>query len=210
MSKIGNYLASQCGNPHGVIGRIMTWGMNRSNKVLYQGIVDIIDVSDSTKILDIGFGNGYLEKQLIRKGRCSITGIDISEDMVIKAASLNHKYVDSGNMTFRLGDCCDLDFENNSFDFVTTINTIYFWNDTAKGMSEIYRVLKDGGMFCNVVMPKETLDKIFYTKNGFKKFVKDDYIELGSNAGFTEITIKELGNNYGLLIIYDKSQVNKE
>ena len=51
---------------------------------------------------------------------------------------------------------------------------------------------------------KEKLDKFFYTKNGFKKFTKDEYIELGKKAGFQRIRIKALGDNYGLLIIYRK------
>lgn len=45
MSKIGDYFASQCGNPHGVIGKIMTWAMNRANNVMYKGIVDELKIS---------------------------------------------------------------------------------------------------------------------------------------------------------------------
>ena len=81
MRKLGDYLASQCGNPHGVIGKIMTWAMNHANNVMYKGIVDELKISPKTKILDVGFGNGYLEKLIIRKSPCSITGIDISEDI---------------------------------------------------------------------------------------------------------------------------------
>ena len=204
MSKIGDYFASQCGNPRGVIGKLMTWAMNRANNVMYIGIVDELKISPQTKILDVGFGNGYLEKLIIQKARCSITGIDISEDMVNKAVENNRRYVASGNMKFQLGDCCDLSFKDKTFDVVTTMNTIYFWNDTAKGMSEISRVLKDGGIFYNAVISKEKLDKFFYTKNGFKKFTKDEDIELGKKAGFQRIRIKALGDNYGLLIIYMK------
>ncbi len=83
------------------------------------------------------------------------------------------------------------------------MNTIYFWSDTAKGMTEIYRVLKEGGIFYNAVIAKEELDKLFYTQNGFKKFEKNEYIEAGKSAGFRDINIKPLGNN-GLLIIYRK------
>ena len=44
MSKIGDYFASQCGNPRGVIGKIMTWAMNRANHVMYKGIVDELKI----------------------------------------------------------------------------------------------------------------------------------------------------------------------
>ena len=70
MSKIGDYFASQCGNPHGVIGKIMTWAMNRANNVMYKGIVDELKISPKTRILDVGFGNGYLETLIIQKSRC--------------------------------------------------------------------------------------------------------------------------------------------
>ena len=69
MSKIGDYFASQCGNPHGVIGKIMTWAMNRANNVMYKGIVDELKISPKTRILDVGFGNGYLETLIIQKSR---------------------------------------------------------------------------------------------------------------------------------------------
>jgi ubiquinone/menaquinone biosynthesis C-methylase UbiE len=84
------------------------------------------------------------------------------------------------------------------------MNTIYFWKDTRKGMSEVYRVLKPGGVFYNAVITKENLDSIFYTKSGFKKFKNEEYIEIGRNVGFTNVVIKPLGHGYGLLIIYRK------
>ena len=31
MSRFSDYLASQCGNPRGAIGKILTWAMNRIN-----------------------------------------------------------------------------------------------------------------------------------------------------------------------------------
>lgn len=204
MSKIGDYCASQCGNPRGIIGKIMTWGMNRANKVMYQEIVKNMKLSNDTKILDVGFGNGYLEKLICKKEKCTIYGIDISEDMVSVAAENNKKNIVAGNVHFSVGDCCEMDFEDNSFDIVATINTIYFWNDTMQGLREIYRVLNDNGVFYNAVLTKESLDKIFYTKSGFRKFEQDEYAEMGKQIGFKNVSYKNLGRDYGLLIIYEK------
>lgn len=61
MSKIGDYFASQCGNPHGVIGKIMTWAMNRANNVMYKGIVDELKISPKTRILDVGLATDTLK-----------------------------------------------------------------------------------------------------------------------------------------------------
>ena len=204
MGKIGEYISKQCGNPHGIIGRIMVRSMNRVNKAMYEGIVNEIEVRENLRILDVGFGNGYLEKLIMKKGKCFIDGIDISEDMVNKAISNNAEYVKAGNMVFKCGDCCSMDYEDEAFDIVATMNTIYFWESTEKGMSEIYRVLKPGGVFYNAVITKKDLDKVFYTKSGFKKFEDEDYEELGKKVGFSSVEIKPLANGISLLVIYSK------
>lgn len=203
MSRFSDYWASQCGNPRGIVGSMITWAMNRTNKVMYNGIIENMRLSKGMKVLDIGFGNGYLDSLVYRKEQCTIYGIDISEDMVKLASEKNKKGIKNGDVHFAVGDCCDLAFEDQAFDIVVTMNTIYFWNDTIKGLQEIYRVLKDVGVFYNAVLTKENLDKLFYTKNGFKKFEKHEYSKMGQKVGFKKISFKNLGN-YGLLIIYEK------
>ena len=166
MGKLGDYISSQCGNPRGLIGKCMTWAMNRANNVMYRGIIDHMQPADNMRILDIGFGNGYLEQLIYKNTRCKIYGIDISEDMVKTAIKMNQGGVDQGDILLSVGDCCALSYEDNFFDAVTTMNTIYFWEDTMKGLREIHRVLQEGGVFYNAVLSQESLDKVFYTKNG--------------------------------------------
>ena len=55
--------------------------------------------------------------------------------------------------------------------------------------------IKERRYFINAVISKEGLDKFLYTRNGFKKFTKDEYIELGRRAGFREVRIKKLRKN---------------
>ena len=203
MSRFSDYWASQCGNPRGIVGSMVTRAMNRTNKVMYDGIIENMRSARDMKVLDIGFGNGYLDALIYRKEPCTIYGIDISEDMVKLASERNKEGIENGDIHFALGDCCDLAFEDQTFDIAVTMNTIYFWNDTIKGLREIYRVLKDCGVFYNAVLTKENLDKLFYTKNGFKKFEKHEYSEMGQQIGFKKTFFKNLGN-YGLLITYEK------
>ena len=74
--------------------------------------------------------------------------------------------------------------------------------DGGKVADKLSELLKK--QMLNAVISKEKLDKFFYTKNGFQKFTKQEYIELGKKAGFRRIRIKTLGNQYGYLIIYTK------
>jgi ubiquinone/menaquinone biosynthesis C-methylase UbiE len=145
--KFTEYIGSQFGNPRGMIGKICCIAMNLFNKKLYCRVYDTVIRHKGKKVLDIGVGNGYLEKMLSRKSKAVITGIDISRDMIKIAAQRNHVAVQQGRVILSQGDCCDLQFPNGSFDAVTSVNTIYFWSDTVKGLSEIRRVLSDNGIF---------------------------------------------------------------
>ena len=69
MSKFTEYIGSQFGNPRGLIGRICCVIMNVINKAMYKKTVALIDAGPDDKVLDIGYGNGYLLKYLYKKNK---------------------------------------------------------------------------------------------------------------------------------------------
>jgi ubiquinone/menaquinone biosynthesis C-methylase UbiE len=178
--------------------------MNVVNQRMYRNVSDTVRNHNSRDILDIGFGNGYLEKMLSKRSNVTIRGIDISEDMLASATKRNHVAALQGRVILSLGDCCQLEFPDGMFDAVTSVNTIYFWSDTVKGLSEIKRVLKDQGIFVNAVYAQEWLKKLSYTKQGFQFFSKEDYISDGKKAGFSDVTIEEIVSGKSYLIKYTK------
>lgn len=198
------YIGSQFGNPRGIMGKICCAIMNVINRKMYIKVSDSILENSCKDILDIGFGNGYLEKRISKQSGVIINGIDISKDMLKIAAKRNKKAVEQGRVTLSLGDCCNLEFQNGMFDAVTSVNTIYFWPDTVKGLSEIKRVLKDNGIFVNAVYSQEWLKRMSYTKKGFNFFSKEDYISDGKKAGFSKVIIEEAVNGKSYLIKYIK------
>jgi len=204
MSKFSEYIGRQFGNPHGFVGLICCQIMNVINRAMYRNAVALVNVKSNDRILDIGFGNGFFLRELYRKQKCDMFGIDISEDMVSAATIRNVDAARNDNLHLQIGDCCDLHFEENFFSAVTSINTIYFWNDTAKGLSEIHRVLKPGASFCNVVYAKEWLDKLSYTEKGFRKFEPRDLIALGNGAGFADVSVKEIIRGKSFVVMYRK------
>ena len=127
MSKFSEYMGNQFGNPRGIIGRICCVIMNVINKAMYKKTVSLIETGPDDKVLDIGFGNGYLLQYLFRKTKSDLYGIDISEDMLKLAAKKNKEAGEQGKLNLQLGDCCDLSYADNTFAAVTSINTIYFW-----------------------------------------------------------------------------------
>ena len=116
----------------------------------------------------------------------------------------NKKALKENQLHLSVGDCCNLPYEEGTFDAVTSINTIYFWSNTEKGLSEIRRVLKPGKSFYNVVYTKEWLDKLSYTKKGFKKYEPEEFMQLGKRAGFEKIEVKDIVKGKSFVVIYTK------
>ena len=197
-------ISRQFGNPKGFIGRICCKIMNVINRRMYKSVVNEITADATSNILDVGYGNGYLLSKLYKKFKCSIYGIEVSPDAAKLACKRNKKAVKAGKIKLILADCCNMPFKGEEFDFVTTVNTAYFWEDTEKGLAEIYRVLRSGGIFFNAVYKKEWLQKLSYTKEGFKFFTEEDFIFLGKKVGFTEVKIQEIKRGKNFLVMFIK------
>lgn len=204
MSKFTDYIGSQFGNPHGFVGKICCVIMNVINSAMYRNTVSLINVRQGAKILDIGYGNGFLLHSIYRKVKVDLYGIDISEDMKNEASKKNSKAAANGQLFLDTGDCCSLSYEEEMFSAVTSINTVYFWNDTEKGLSEINRVLKTGASFYNVLYTKKWLDTLSYTKKGFKKFEPDELVEAGHRAGFEKVEVRDIVKGKSFAVIYTK------
>ena len=204
MSKFTEYIGRQFGEPHGLVGKICCIIMNVINKPMYRNTVAMIDAGTDDKVLDIGYGNGYFLKRLYRKTKADLYGIDISEDMLSQAEKKNREAAAKGKLHLQIGDCCALTYEDDTFAAVSSINTVYFWSDTVKGLSEIYRVLRPGGAFYNVVYTKEFLDALAYTKKGFRKFEAEQLAALGKEAGFVKVQVRDIVKGRSFVVEYIK------
>lgn len=201
MKKFSEYIGSQFGNPRGAMGKICCLIMNVINRKMYKKIIRLADIPSGEKILDIGYGNGYMLRLMDKAFSSDMYGVDISEDMKIKATASNRNAAKENRLHLQIGDCCRLPYQDNMFKAVSSVNTVYFWSDTLKGFSEIHRCLKDGGVFYNAVYAKEWLDRLSYTKKGFQKFTPEQLKEFGYRAGFEKVEIEQIhkGKSYAVI-----------
>lgn len=205
MGKFTEYIGSQFGNPRGFIGKVCCVIMNVINQKMYKNTAAAMVLVPGERILDIGYGNGFFLQRIYKKFRADLYGIDISEDMKVQAAKRNRRAAENGQLHLEVGDCCRLTYEADYFSGISSINTIYFWEDTVKGLSEIRRVLKPSKSFYNVVYTRRWLDKLSYTKKGFKKFDSEELVRLGKQAGFEKIEVRDIVKGKSLAVIYTKT-----
>ena len=96
--------------------------------------------------LDVAAGTGDMCVELVRNLHpARVIGIDISEGMLNVGREKITSLGLQDCVELRSGNCECLDFEECSFDGVTIGFGIRNFQNPEKGLSEIYRVLKNGG-----------------------------------------------------------------
>ncbi len=178
-------ISKQFSNPAGIGGRLVSFVMNRQNRPLYEETMRFIAPSDADSVLDIGCGNGYVLKLLAQRYNCAFTGIDPSGSILSEAARRCREFVRTGRMTFLRRDVNAMPFADNAFSIAYTINTVYFWEDLHRAMTEIRRVLKPDGLFVNALYTAETLSRFSHTRFGYKRFTVERLTAAGKDAGFS-------------------------
>lgn len=101
------------------------------------------DVDGTEDLLEVATGTGLISLQ-IRNFVPSITAIDLSPEM-LKIAQEKAEKQSVNNIDFRIGDICQLEFLDNSFDTVIASNVLHLLFEPDVAMQEIKRVLKPNG-----------------------------------------------------------------
>ncbi|MCK8522187.1 bifunctional demethylmenaquinone methyltransferase/2-methoxy-6-polyprenyl-1,4-benzoquinol methylase UbiE [Aquimarina sp. D1M17] len=128
-------------------------------------VVNLVGNIKPQKILDVATGTGDLAINLSKTGASEIIGLDISTGMLeVGKKKINAKQLDT-IIDMVTGDSENLPYEENYFDAVTVAFGVRNFENLEKGLSEIYRVLKPGGIF--VVLETSIPTKTPY-KQGYK------------------------------------------
>ena len=97
-------------------------------------------------MLDIATGTGDFALEAYRRLHPDhIIGADLSEGMMEVGAQKVRKAGLEKYIHFEVQDCTALTFEDNTFDAVTVAFGVRNFENIAKGISEMFRVLKPGG-----------------------------------------------------------------
>ena len=114
------------------------------------------------KVLEIGLGYGTLGQALAEKG-CDYHGLDIAAGPVtMMRYRLSHLGGFNWKGKVQIGSVLDIPFEDSTFEYVYSIGCLHHTGDIERSVSEVYRVLKDGGQA--VIM--------LYNKHSFRLLVQ--------------------------------------
>ena len=105
-------------------------------------------------ILDIATGTGDFAISASKYTKANITGIDISQGMLDVGIEKIRKKNLSDRINLQLADSENLPFEDNSYDAITAGFGVRNFEDLNKGLSEMYRTLKENGIVA-ILEPSE-------------------------------------------------------
>lgn len=109
------------------------------------------------KVLDVACGTGDMAVELLRQG-CSVTGVDLSKEMMAIAKRK------APQAEYSLADVERLPFGEASFDAVTCAFGVRNFVHLEQGLHEMLRVLKPGGrmVILELATPDSSLIRPFY------------------------------------------------
>ncbi|MCW3168366.1 class I SAM-dependent methyltransferase [Chryseobacterium sp. 09-1422] len=183
-------LAQNLANPQGEKGIQIGEMMHATNIGMTLESIHSLLIEDSEHILEIGHGNaGHLKSFLKIAKDLKYTGIDISETMHNEAKNLNSEFKDQADFVLYEGE--KLPFEDEVFDKIFTVNTVYFWKEPVAYLNEIYRVLKDNGTFILTFGQRDFMETLPFTAYDFTLYSNDEMEELISKTQFKRMKISE-------------------
>ncbi|KXL51763.1 ubiquinone/menaquinone biosynthesis C-methyltransferase UbiE [Anaerotignum neopropionicum] len=113
--------------------------------LLIQQFVDDYNLSKGIAV-DIGVGPGWLGMEMAKITDMKIIFLDISQES-LDMAKKNVEALDVDNeVDFVQADVQAIPMEDNFADFIMSRGSIWFWKEPEKGLQEIYRILKPGGV----------------------------------------------------------------
>ena len=109
--------------------------------------LDGIDLS-GMQVLDIGCGLGGVDLHLVRGHEVAkVTGIDIEDDLIVRCNQLAQRHGISDRAEFLRVDPGPLPFAENTFDAVTSKDSIIHIADKHALAADVFRIVRPGGWF---------------------------------------------------------------
>lgn len=114
-------------------------GFKTTNK-----LAELCEISEHSRVLDIGCGKGTSSIYLVKKFGCQVVGVDASEKRITEAIELAKRDEMEGRVTFKVCNAEKIPFPDAGFDAAITQAALIFM-DMEKVVKEAVRVVRNGG-----------------------------------------------------------------
>lgn len=193
---LGKLIANQLNRPTGVFSNLTALVWNRRNAALNDTVFNLLSLTPSDRVLEIGFGGGYLLNRMaevVTNGLLS--GVDRSQVMVAKAKKHFLKEIRSGGFEVRCAEAENLPYPSGYFTKVCSVNSIFYWQDIQAGLREIHRVLMYAGQLVLCFTSKTSLEKKEFARH-ISLMEAEALDQMMKKIGFNETLTSSYSDKY--------------
>jgi SAM-dependent methyltransferase len=173
-----------------------SWGVTKhlGGRKATERLVESCRITPNSRVLEIGCGVGITACYLARRVGCSLTSVDLSEEMIAWARKRARREGLDDRITFRVADAQDLPFREGIFDAVISESVTAFATDKRGAVSEYQRVLRPGGRvglteasWVKAPPPPELVAVLTRTMQGAEFLEPDGWLALLDSGGFVDL-----------------------
>jgi ubiquinone/menaquinone biosynthesis C-methylase UbiE len=146
------------------------------NRLTNSAFISFLDISEKSRILDVGAGTGILAGQV-----ATIHGDSTLFTVEISTEQLNKRQQNLNNLHSLQGDAHNLPFLENRFDVAYCRYLLEHVLQPIHVLKEIYRVLKPGGKF--YIQENNILVHVFYPDCPYFTSVWQKFVQLQKSLG---------------------------
>ena len=166
--------------------------MNNSNAQMYNLVLSNLEIEDDYEVLEIGPGNGLFVPRFFEVNpSIHLSLVDFSDVMCSEATTRNGALVAGGRLDIRCENSLSTSFDDNTFDVVVSVNTVYFWEDFEEQLNEIKRIMLPGGQLVIGYRPRSVMENLAFAKEQFILFDPADMRLLMEDNGFRVVKEKQ-------------------
>ena len=197
------------------------------DKIWRRKAIKILIKHSPSNILDVATGTGDFAIEALKTAARQIVGVDISEEMLSFGRAKIEKLGVGKRITLQSGDAEGLGFSDGYFEAVTVAFGVRNFEDLPKGLKELNRVLKPGGMVCILEFSKPVyfpvkqlysfysfyilpfLGRLFSKDNSAYRYLPESvekfpdgeaFLNVLKSSGFTET--RQYRQTFGVATIY--------
>jgi len=123
--------------------------MEKGHRPLGEQAIELMEISSSARVLDVGCGSGWATRLMAEKARDGrVVGIDIADEMITVARETSVQF---SNVEFQVASAESLPFGDGEFTAAFSMESLYYYADVLGALKEIKRVLGPGGLFVTVI-----------------------------------------------------------
>lgn len=145
-------------------------------RIPVEDILSFISLTKVDKVLDLGAGVGYISLPIYE-----VTAIDFDED-ILNYLDKKSKEKEITNIETLVSDFKDIQLSSETFDRAIASISLHEVSPLSQALNEIYRVLKNKGVFLCIELEKLDLTKA-------PRVSSEDMVEQVRDAGFDKVDV---------------------